>query len=111
MVNPHFHQGMLKLGDPWFEGKGNDTEKRKGNDQLDTFFDQVEEFVAFFYWDECETCCQARTHLRGTAWAYIKRVPFQPCSWDQLRERLLKCFQPLGLTGTYNAQFRSRRWW
>ncbi len=81
----------------------------EGNDQLDTFFDQVEEFAAFFYWDERETCRQARAHLRGTALAYVKRAPFQPRSWEELKALLLRRFQPRDLTATYKAQFRSRR--
>ncbi len=86
-----------------------DVFKGEENDQLDTFFDQVEEFAAFFHWDERETCRQARAHLRGTALAYVKRAPFPPCSWDELKALLLKRFQPRDLTATYKAQFRSRR--
>ncbi len=86
-----------------------DVFKVEGNDQLDTFFDQVEEFAAFFHWDERETCRQARAHLRGTALAYVKRARFPPRSWDELKALLLKRFQPRDLTATYKAQFRSRR--
>ncbi len=86
-----------------------DVFKGEGNNQLDTFFDQVEEFAAFFHWDERETCRQARAHLRGTALAYVKRAPFPPRSWDELKALLLKRFQPRDLTATYKAQFRSRR--
>ncbi len=77
-----------------------DVFKGEGNDQLDTFFDQVEEFAAFFHWDERETCRQARAHLRGTALAYVKWVPFQPRSWDELKALLLKRFQPRDRTAT-----------
>ena len=86
-----------------------DVFKGEGNDQLDTFFDQVEEFAAFFHWDEREMCRQARAHLRGTALAYVKRAPFPPRSWDELKALLLKRFQLRDLTATYKAQFRSRR--
>ncbi len=86
-----------------------DVFKGEGNDQLDTFFDQVEEFAAFFHWDERETCRQARAHLRGTALAYVKRAAFPPRSCDELKALLLKRFQPRDLTATYKAQFRSRR--
>ncbi len=48
-------------------------------------------------------------HLRGTALAYVKRAPFPPCSWNELKALLLKRFQPRDLTATYKAQFRSRR--
>ena len=54
--------------------------KGEGNDQLDTFYDQVDEFAAFFHWNERETYRQAGAHLRGTALAYVKRAPFEPRS-------------------------------
>ncbi len=81
----------------------------EGNDRLDSFFDHVEKLAHFYRWDECETCRQARAHLRGTALAYVKRVPFQPRSWEELKALLLKRFQPHDLTAMYKAQFRSRR--
>ncbi len=55
-----------------------DAFKGEGNGQLDTFFDQEEEFAAFFHWGEHEPCREARAHLRGTALAYVKRAPFLP---------------------------------
>ncbi len=81
----------------------------EGSDRLDAFFDHVEELADFYRWDERETCRQARAHLRGTALAYVKRAPFQPRCWEELKALLLKRFQPRDLTATYKAQFRSRR--
>ncbi len=80
----------------------------EGSDRLDTFFDHVEELVVFYRWDGRETCRQARAHLRGIALAYVKRAPFQPRSWEELKALLLKRFQPRDLTATYKAQFRVR---
>ncbi len=39
--------------------------------------------------------------------AYIKRAPFQPRTWEELKALLLKRFQPRDLTATYKAQFRA----
>ncbi len=96
-ANPVAH--LAKMQD--FQGEG--------NDRLDSFFDHVEELADFYRWDERETCRQARAHLRGTALAYVKRAPFQPRSWEELKALLLKRFQPRDLTATYKAQFRARR--
>ena len=41
--------------------------------------------------------------------AYVKRAPFQPRTWEELKALLLKPFQPRHLTATYKAQFRARR--
>ncbi len=76
----------------------------EGNDRLDSVFDHVEELADFYHWDERET----RAHLRGTALAYVKRAPFQPWSWEELKALLLKWFQQRDLTATHKAQFRSR---
>ncbi len=81
-----------------------DVFKGEKNYQLDTFFDQVEEFAAFFHWDERETCRQARAHLRGTALSYVKRTPFPPRSWDELKALLLKRFQPRDLTANSDPE-------
>ncbi len=78
----------------------------EGSDRLDSFFDHMGELADFYRWDERET---SRAHLHGTALAYVKRVPFQPRSWEELKALLLKRFQPRDLTATYKAQFRSRR--
>ncbi len=48
-------------------------------------------------------------HLCGTTLAYVKRAPFQPRSWEELKALLFKRFQARYLTATYKAQFRSRR--
>ncbi len=66
----------------------------EGSDRLDSFFDHVEELADFYRWDGRETCRQARAHLRGTALAYVKRAPFQPRTWEELKALLLKRFQP-----------------
>ncbi len=95
-ANPVAH--LAKMQD--FQGEG--------SDRLDSFFDHVEERADFYRWDERETCRQARAHLRGMALAYVKRVPFQARSWEELKALLLKRFQPRDLTATYKAQFRSR---
>ncbi len=81
----------------------------QGSDRLDSFFDHVEELADFYRWDGRETFRQARAHLRGTVLAYVKRVPFQPRTWEELKALLLKRFQPRDLTATYKAQFRARR--
>ncbi len=79
----------------------------EGSDRLDSFFDHVEELANFYRWDGRETCRQARSHLRGTVPAYVKRAPFQPRTWEELKALLLKRFQPRDLTATYKAQFRA----
>ncbi len=81
----------------------------EGSDWLNSFFDHVEELADFYRWDSRETCRQARAHLRGTALAYVKRAPFQPRTWEELKALLLKQFQPSDLTATYKAQFRAWR--
>ncbi len=96
-ANPIAH--LAKMQD--FQGEG--------SDRLDSFFDHVEELADFYCWDERETYRQARAHLHGTALAYVKRAPFQPQSWEELKALLQKLFQPCDLTATYKAQFRSRR--
>ncbi len=55
----------------------------------------------FYRWDGRE----ARAHLRGIALAYVKRAPFQPRTWEELKALLLKRFQPRDLMATYKAQF------
>ncbi len=79
-----------------------------GSVMLDMFSDQVDELSRFYNWDEQETCRQARAHVRGTALAYVRRAPFPPRTWEELKTLLLKRFQPRDLTATYKAQFRSR---
>ncbi len=81
----------------------------EGRDRVDVFFDHVEELADFYHWDGRETCRQARAHLRGTALAYVKRAPFQPRTWKELKALLLQRFQPRDLTATYKAQFRAQR--
>ncbi len=76
---------------------------------LDMFSDQVDELSRFYHWDEKEACRQARAHLRGTVMAYVRCVPFPPCTWEELKTLLMKRFQPRDLTTTYKAQFRSHR--
>ncbi len=78
------------------------------SDRLDSFFDHVEELADFYRWDGRETSRQARAHLRGTALAYVKRAPFQPRTWEELKALLLKRFQPRDLRATYKTQFRAR---
>ncbi len=89
---------LAKMQD--FQGEG---------DRLDSFFDHVEELVDFYRWDGRETCHQARAYLRGTMLAYVKRAPFQPRAWEELKALLLKRFQPRDLTVTYKAQFCAQR--
>ncbi len=79
----------------------------KGSDRLDAFFDHVEELAEFYRWDRRETCRQARAHMRGIVLAYVKRAPFQPRTWEELKALLLKRFQPRDLMATYKAQFRA----
>ncbi len=79
-----------------------------GSVTLDMFSDQVDELSRFYNWDEQETCRQARAHLKGTALAYVRRAPFSPRTWEELKTLLMKQFQPRDLTATYKAQFRSR---
>ncbi len=81
----------------------------EGSDRLDSFFDHGEELADLYRWDGRETCRQARSHLRGTALADVKRAPFQPRTWEESKALLLKPFQPTDLTATYKAQFRARR--
>ena len=81
----------------------------EGSDWLDSFFDHVGELAVFYQWDGRETCPQARAHLRGTALAYVKRAPFQPRTWEELKALLLQQFQPRDLIATYKAQFRAWR--
>ncbi len=80
-----------------------------GSVMLDMFSDQVNELSRFYHWDEQETYPQARAHLWGTALAYIRRAPFPPRTWEELKTLLMKHFQPRDLTATYKAQFRSCR--
>lgn len=54
-----------------------------------------------------KTWRQAVTHIRISLLSYVKLAPFQPCSWEDLKARLLKRFQPQHLAATYKAQFRS----
>ncbi len=72
---------------------------------MEGFFDQVEKFMAFYRRDEQETCRQARAHLKNTALSYLKRVPFTPRPWEELKTLLLKRLQPWDLINTYKAQF------
>ncbi len=78
-----------------------------GSVTLDMSSDQVDELSRYYNWDEQETCRQARAHLRGTALAYVRRAPFPPCTWEELKTLLMKRFQPRDLTAMYKAQFRS----
>ncbi len=43
------------------------------------------------------------------ALGYVKRAPFAPRTWEELKALLLKHFQPRDQTATYKAQFRARR--
>ncbi len=86
-----------------------DSYSGQGSESLEGFFDQVEEYTAFYGWDGQEACRQARAHLKNTALSYVKRAPFTPCTWEELKALLLKHFQPRELTATYKAQFRARR--
>ncbi len=80
-----------------------------GSVTLQVFSDQVDELSQFYHWDKQETFWQARAHLRGTTLAYVRHIPFPPCTWEELKALLMKCFQPRDLTDTYKAQFRSHR--
>ncbi len=68
---------------------------------LDMFSDQVDDLSRCYYWDEQETCRQARAHLRGTALAYVRHAPFPPHTWEELKTLLMKRFQPRDLTATH----------
>ena len=81
----------------------------EGSDRLDAFFGHVKELADFYHWDGRETCHEARVHLRSTALAYVKRAPFQPRTWKELKALLLKRFKARDLMATYKAQFRARR--
>ena len=61
---------------------------------LDTSSDQVDELPQFYCWNEQEVCHQARTHLRVTSLAFVRRAAFPPCTWEELKALLMKCFQP-----------------
>ncbi len=74
---------------------------------LNMFSDQVDELSRFYHWDKQDTCRQARAHVRGTALAYVRSVPFPPCTWEELKALLMKRFQPRDLTATHKAQVRS----
>ena len=65
-VRPYPQGRLAQMQD--FQGNGSVT--------LDMFSDQVDELSRFYHWDEQETCCQARAHLRGTALAYVRHAPF-----------------------------------
>ncbi len=80
-----------------------------GSVTLDMLSDQVDELSRFYNWEEQEIFRQARVHLRGTALAYVRRAPFPPRTWEELKTLLMKQFQPRDLTATYKTQFRSRR--
>ena len=56
-----------------------------------------------------ETYRQARTHLRGVALANIRHAPLPPRTWEELKDLLMRRFQPRDLTSTFKAQFRARR--
>ncbi len=86
-----------------------DSYSGQGSESLKSFFDQVEEYTAFYGWDGQEACCQALAYLKNTALSNVKRAPFAPCSWEELKGLLLKRFQPRDLKVTYKAQFRSRQ--
>ncbi len=81
----------------------------QGSESLEGFFDQVEEYTAFYGWDGQEACHQARAHLKNMALSYVKCTPFAPRTCEELKALLLKRFQPRDLTATYKAQFRARR--
>ncbi len=85
-----------------------DSYSGQGSESLKGFFDQVEEYPAFYGWDEQEACHQARVLLKNTALSYVKCAPLAPCIWEELKALLLKCFQPRDLTATYKAPFRAR---
>ncbi len=55
-----------------------DTFKGENGEKLGDFVYQVEEFASFHAWDQIETCRQPRTHLKGVALAYIRRVHLPP---------------------------------
>ncbi len=86
-----------------------DSYSGQGSESQEVFFDQVEEYTALYGWDGQEACRQVRAHLKNTVLSYVKRVPFAPRTWEELKALLLKRFQPRDLTATYKAQFRSRR--
>ncbi len=86
-----------------------DTFKGENGERLDDFVYQVEEFATFHAWDQIEMCRQARTHLRGVALAYVRRAPLPPRTWEELKDLLMRRFQPRDLTSAYKAQFRARR--
>ncbi len=85
-----------------------DSYSGQGSESLEGFFDQVEEYTAFYGWDGQEVCRQARAHLKNTALSYVKHALFAPHPWEELKVLLLKHFQPRDLTATYKAQFRAR---
>ncbi len=87
---------------PWLAKM--DSYSGQGSESLEGFFDQVEEYTAFYSWDG-----QARALLNNTALSYVKHAPFAHHSWEELKALLLKRFQPRDLTATYKAQFCSRR--
>ncbi len=86
-----------------------DTFKGENGKRLDDFVYQVEEFATFHAWDQIETCRQARTYLRRVALAYIRHAPLPPRTWEELKDLLMRRFQPRDLTSAYKAQFRARR--
>ncbi len=85
-----------------------DTYSGQGSESLDGFFDQIEEYTAFYGWDGQEACHQARANLKNMALSYVKFAPFMPRPWVELKGLLLKSFQPRDLTATYKAQFRCK---
>ncbi len=90
----------------WFKCR---TSKVMESVTLDMFSDQVDELSRLYHWHKQETCRQARAHLSRTTLAYVRRAPFPPCTWEELKTLLMKRFQPKYLTATYKAQFRSHR--
>ena len=86
-----------------------DSYSGEGSERLEGFFDQVQEYTTFYGWDGQEASRQVRALLKNTALSFVKRAPFAPCTWEELKALLLKRFQPRDLTATYMAQFRARR--
>ncbi len=86
-----------------------DSYSGQGSESLEGFFDQVEEYTAFYGWDGRDACRQVHAHLKNTVLSYVKCAPFAPRTWEELKALLLKHFQPRDLAATYKAQFRARR--
>ncbi len=74
---------------------------------LDWFSDQVDELSQFYQWVEQETCRQARAHLRGTTLAYVRRAPFPPRTWEELKNSHEALRTQRSNSHLQGAQFRS----